>query len=580
MLQHWPVGPTGVTIMIKRFLAGGVLFFIGLALVAGWFVTRPGPGQLSTQLFHKKTLMTIAYKAYGNPEAAMGKYWLSKMVLQNTGKSSLKGIKVSYQIPDYVPWTTADEDKPELLPGQTSVFMYYPKLPRNVTEIRTKTPATLEVKIEYTDAGGPHSSIEKRDFEFRGITEIEYTSLAQDDIVTWYDMFDNNELLAAFVHDEDPVVKAYFTKVSEVSGGMDVISGRKELEQLGKSVYDFMCSTGMTYSGAKGVPEKLGDVNSTVQSIRLPRDVISGNSGLCVELALTWASIGEAAGAKAYVVLLPHHAFTILAANDGSEMPVECTDVGGGSGGNLKPAKSFEDAQSDATGEFDELVKKGIPFDVIDIEKLQSEGIRAPELPDKDLAALRTQLDEMRAHHAGNGGGGGGNVVVVNNNGGGGNDGGAAAGMATWQDPNNQIQVSYPQNWTQDPNVVANIQKALPGYMFYTSDAATRTGMEVINYPNAESEQAALRQLNTLARQLGIVPIYGPPRNSQLGVHPCISYTVGYKGPYGPVVGEVSFIRIGNSIYSVGMSSPAGLAANAAATFVQIKASIKTAGSN
>jgi hypothetical protein len=254
--------------------------------------------------------------------------------------------------------------------------------------------------------------------------------------------------------------------------------------------------------------------------------------------------------------------------------------IGGGAGGNMEAAGSFEDAVKTAGKELDELVQNGIPFDVIDVEKLQAEGIRAPELADKDLTTLVKQLDDMRARHANNGGGNGGNVVVVNNNGGGGNDGGGGVGMATWQDPNGAIQVSYPQSWAQDPNVVARIQQALPGYMFYSSDAATKTGMEVINYPNADSEQTALRQLNALARQLGIVPRYGQPRDSQLGTHACISYTVSYIGPYGPVVGEVSFLRIGNTIYSVGMSSPAPLAASAAPIFVQIKASVKTAGSN
>jgi hypothetical protein len=564
--------------MVRRLLAGGVVFFIGLILVVAWFFTRPGTGQLSTQLFHKKTLMTIAYKAYGNPEAAMGKYWLSKLVMQNTGKSPLKGIKVSYQIPDYIAWTTADEDKPELLPGQTSVFMYYPKLPRSVTEIRTKTPASLEVKIEYTDASGPHSTVEKREFEFRGVTEIEYTSLAADDIVTWYDMFDNNELLAAFVHDEDPVVKTYYSKISEVSGGINVISGEKQLEQLANSIYDFMCSTGMTYSGAKGVPEKLGDVSSTVQSIRLPRDVIEGNSGLCVELALTWASIGEAAGAKPYVVLLPGHAFSILEAQDGSMLPIECTMIGGGSGGNLGAAGSFQDAVKTAGKELQELKDNGTPFDVIDIEKLQSEGIRAPELPDVNRGDLVKLLDDMRAHHASNATQNQGQTVVVNNNGGGGgNDGGAVAGMTTWDDPNGAIEIAYPQNWAPNPTTVARVQQSLPGYMFTAADPNTSCGMEVISYPGADSPQAALRQIQTFARQMNLQIRFGNAHDAQLGVHPCVSYPTQFMGRYGPMIGEIDFIKIGSGYYSLGMAAPIATAANFIPVFNAIRGNVKIA---
>jgi hypothetical protein len=562
--------------MLRRLLAGTVLCFFGLVLIVTWFFTRPGPGVLSTQLIHKKTLMTIAYKAYGNPEAAQGKYWLSKLILQNTGKSSLRNIKISYQIPDYITWTTADES-PELLPGQTGVFMYYPRLPKSVTEIHTKTPASLEVKIEYSDATGPHSSIEKRDFEFRGITEIEYTSLNADDIVTWYDMFDNNELLAAFVHEEDPVIKAYYGKISEVSGGINVIESGKELLQLEKSIYDFMCSTGMTYSGAKGVPEKLGDVSSTVQSIRLPRDVIYGNSGLCVELALTWASIGEAAGAKPYIVLLPGHAFAVLEAQNGVDIPIECTMIGGGAGGNLHAAGSFDDAINVGAKEWNDLRNGSMPFDVIDVEKLQAQGIRAPELPDKDVTALRAQLDDMRAKHGNGGSQGQGPTVVVNNDGGAGNDGGGVAGMTVWDDPNGAIEVAYPQNWAPNPTVVERVQQSLPGYLFNAVDAATNCGMEVIKYPGAGSPDESLQQLQTFARQMNLPIIFGPAHESHLGVHTCVAYATQFRGRFGPMSGEVSFIKVGDTYYSLGIAAPTATLANFIPIFKQMKANVKIA---
>ena len=241
--------------------------------------------------------MTVAYKTYGNPEAAQGKYWFAKSVLENTGNGSLRNVKISYQIPDYIAWTTPDEVA-EILPGETVVFVYYPKFPAKVTNIRTQTPATLEVKIEY-DGGADHQPrLEKRDFEFRGLSEFSYTNLPANEVLTYYDVFDNDPLLVSFVTDEDQVVKTFYAKVSEAYGGISTMDKGKDMIAMAKSVYDYMVSLGMTYSGAKGVPDNVRDVSSLVQSIRMPRDVIYGNTGLCIELALLWCSISQAAGAS------------------------------------------------------------------------------------------------------------------------------------------------------------------------------------------------------------------------------------------------------------------------------------------
>ena len=60
-----------------------------------------------------------------------------------------------------------------------------------------------------------------------------------------------------------------------------------------KAMYDYMCETGMRYTSSEGVPSKLGDIATLVQTVRMPRDVIMTNQGLCIELAILWASAME-----------------------------------------------------------------------------------------------------------------------------------------------------------------------------------------------------------------------------------------------------------------------------------------------
>ncbi len=390
-----PRSSSGLRLLVL--FSGLVLMIAGLALVAAWMAVWRGGGKLSVRAYHQKTVMTVAYKAYGNPEAAGGKYWFSKVVLQNVGTAPLRDVRVSYQVPDYISWTTPDE-APEILPGATTVFPFYPKFPAKVTSLRTRTPAQLEIKIDFDDGSGRQTRTEKREFEFRGLTEFEYTSLPANEVIGWYDRHDNDPLLASFIQDEDPAVKTFFAKISEVSGGINIISDAKTLVQFEKSVYDYMVSLGMTYSGAKGVDEKNGDIYATIQSIRLPRDLIYGNSGLCIELALLWCSLAQAAGAKGYLVMIPGHAFPIIEANDGSRLPIEATAIGGGSGGNMSAAASFEAAANYAVKELKEAQARGI-IEILDVGELQNKGIRPPELPDINRPELVRMLEERRARH-------------------------------------------------------------------------------------------------------------------------------------------------------------------------------------
>ncbi|MGA2328058.1 MAG: FHA domain-containing protein [Bryobacteraceae bacterium] len=383
----------------RTMMYSGLGLMAGGALALGGYAVLRGRGALSYKVFHQRTIMSSAYKAYGNPEAMGGRYWFARVVLRNIGKGAVKSVKVSYQIPGFLTWTTPDE-APELLPNQTAVFVYYPKFPSKITELRTRTPAVLETKIEYDDGSGSQTHIEKREFEIYGLTEFAYGSMPESEVVSRTDAENNNPLLAAYVTDEDEAVKTFYAKISEVSGGFGTGADQKDLLQFIKSTYEYMVSLGMTYSGAKGVPDSTGDVRTLVQSIRVPRDLIYGNSGLCIELALLWCALGQGAGLRVFLTLIPGHAFPVLQAKDGTTIPVESTMISGSFGGNLGKAASWEEAVKTGQKELKENLNRSTT-DVLDIRELQSSGIRPPELPEINRAELVKLLDDRRAKHGG-----------------------------------------------------------------------------------------------------------------------------------------------------------------------------------
>jgi hypothetical protein len=85
--------------------------------------------------------MSFGYKVYANPQVNAGKYFLSKVVLKNSGGKPIHDLTVSYQVPDYIPWTTP-EVSGDLPPGNSVVELYYPKFPERITHLANQTPAT------------------------------------------------------------------------------------------------------------------------------------------------------------------------------------------------------------------------------------------------------------------------------------------------------------------------------------------------------------------------------------------------------------------------------------------------------
>jgi hypothetical protein len=134
----------------------------------------------------------------------------------------------------------------------------------------------------------------------------------------------------------------------------------------------------------------------------MPRDLIYGNSGLCIELAQLWCALGQAAGLKVHLIMVPGHAYPYLQANDGTATPIEATWIHGNFGGNRGKAETWEEAIQKGREEFYGTAttqgdKDKPTTEALDIRDLQSHGIRPPELPEINVPELVKQLDDRLA---------------------------------------------------------------------------------------------------------------------------------------------------------------------------------------
>ena len=453
---------------------GGGLFAWAFSFKGGGAENRAGG-----PVFCAKIIKNLPYKVYGDPAAQSGRYFLSKIVFHNDGMGPVHDLSVSYQIPDYISWTTP-QTYSEIPAGQTVVQTFYPQFPSKITALSNDTNATLETKIRWADkSGDTKEQILRSNVMLRGVNEIEYTDLPASEVLTWYDVFATSPFAAAMVTPNDPVVKEFVAEVTKRTGGSmaGVAGGGREVARMMKGVYDYMCETGMRYTSDSGVPAKIGDVQTFVQTVRMPRDVIITNEGLCIELALLWASVMEHLGCRTTVVFRPSHAFTLVRYGDGEDdfIPIECTAITPMAVGEKQPV-SFENAVKMA-GEDLEKQKYKI---FVNVGEYQKQGFLAPELPNIEIDKIKNILEQRNGHtatayaqNAGTGAGGGTTQV--------------RQGYYRYVGANNLVSVDIPETWTRMENT------PVPGMVFSAQDQQTSVAVNVFYYPNLSSPNEAMQ---------------------------------------------------------------------------------------
>ena len=494
--------------MRGRILTAAAFGLLAAVSLVFWLAGRPAPGRLSWDIQNKKTVMTFAYKAYGNPAAGEGRYSLSKTIFTNHGEGPVSDVEISYHIPEYVSWTTP-EKYPEILPGQTIIDLFYPKLPAKVTELTSTTSATLEIKIAWEEEGKRLEQIVKREISFRGVNEVEYTSLPPEEIVSWFDMNDNTQLLSSFVTTDDPVVKIFAGEITRFSGGTTAGAGGgvKEVVRLMKAFYEYQVLTGFHYASSKGVPEEMGDVKSFVQNIRLPREVIMNANGLCIELAILWSTVMEHLGVRTYLVIIPGHAFTIVVSDSGEWIPVETTAI---SGKGLGGAATFDQAV-EAGVKVWQKARESQKFILFDIQKLQTAGIRPPELKVLDAKMVQDIFDKRlevakQAAPRGNPQPPRQQQQAQPQQPQPGREAPPAAqpgGFVTWAHPQGFFSVSYPNSWRENGQMLQQIRQHVNWVVHISGDAATGASVEVYHFNNLADDGAAFSQMRDFIVKLG-----------------------------------------------------------------------------
>jgi hypothetical protein len=501
--------------------AGIALLALAALLAALNFLSRPQAGRLALQVEVKPAIMSAAYKVYANRETSDGRYWLAKVVLRNDGKSPLMTVRTSFQIPGLVGWTTP-RSYPEILPGQTIVALFYPHFPDSLASKTTGTTEQVEFRVEYEQSGQTKQETRQADFQLRPRNDMIYTTIPDEELLNTHDWYENTDMFAAFVTPDDPVIKYFVQQLEQkVMGGTTVGAGAdpQEVLRFMHAVYAFWVADGMVYAGTEGLPEKTGTTTTMIQHVRLPREVMNGEAGLCIELSALFASIAEAAGLEPVIVTTGHHAWPAIKVGD-SFIPIEATAIGTPGMGEHEGPATFEQAvkigqknmQIWMQGGDSEL---GAAIGVFDLAELHHKGIVPPELPDDPV--LRQKIDDTfarllkgsrtsrRPAAAAS--------EPAREPAPAGEPRSAPTGWSKYSDPHGFFDVAIPAAWS----VAATPFPQAPWYALQAGDPAQGIAIEVYVFVGVTSAEEAIGRVQSYVASGGGVLIYQPGGTANIG---------------------------------------------------------------
>lgn len=492
--------------MRKSLILPAVLLIAGVCLII--FPSFVSSGDIDLKIQPVSVIMPAAYKVYGSPDVAGGRYNLFKAVIKNTGSSEVKNLKVEYRIPKVIDEWTEVPSSAYLLPEQTAVVTCYPQFPQSITQRNTSSKEKAEIRVTYGGKANPTEKDESFSFDMTSVNDIVFSGVADDEKAYVGDFIDNSVLYACMVSAEDPIIKHYAEQVQQRIlcgetgagvGGDGQITDKvlEEKARVMEGVYNATLLSHMVYSETGTNYIRFGETTSSTEHIRLPREVVSGNTGLCIELALLHASVYKAAGLEPVIFLIPSHAYPGIKVGN-TYLAIESTGIGGeGIGGRMSADQALTAGMKELKTWYQEAGKGNPMYRVLDINALYNNGYKDMEMSpdpvasaevDKIISAWPTCLMTASAN------------VPEPRRGGGGNPAPRPASSNNWATVNTGgISFQYPTSWS----VVSNPLPQLPQMtsVFVSPDHASQ--VEVYKFPGASNPQQAMAYIRNVISRLG-----------------------------------------------------------------------------
>ncbi|MEO7121178.1 MAG: hypothetical protein ABIY62_08775 [Ginsengibacter sp.] len=537
---------------MKKYLLPAALAIAGIVFILLPYLFSSGNIELKIQ--PASVIMPAAYKVYANPDVAGGRYNLFKAVIKNTGSSEIHNFKVQFRVPKYIDDWTDVPAQSDLLPGQSAVVTCFPVFNQSITEKNTSSKEKTEIRFFYGGKSNPTEKDESFVFDMTSVNDMVFSDMSDKDKAYSSDGATNIDLYACMVASQDPIIKYYAQQVQQkvlkgeqaagvgTAGTVDGKTVREALRVM-EGVYEATALTKMVYSETSASETKFGDNSTSTEHIRLPREVVTGNTGLCIELALLHASVLKAAGDHAVIFLIPGHAYPGIKLGN-SYYALEATGIGGeGLGGTMTADQALQAGMKEAN-DFFTAVQQGKPgYYLLDLDELSQEGYKEMEM--KDDPFLRQKVDQLAQNfQAGNtpqqpqpqqNDNGGGGQTVDNNNADNTNTNNTNTNNTNTNNTDNTKTVSmathsgnisfqYPSSWAQKKRPFPQLP-----ILITTFSSGKHGSVEIYQVPGASSAEQAMNYIQQSLMKLGVRVTFGAD-GEQNGLTRFTGVSVGAQG--------------------------------------------------
>ncbi|MGA2611867.1 MAG: tetratricopeptide repeat protein [Spirochaetia bacterium] len=258
---------------------------------------------------------------------------LGKVVLRNGLDKPISGIKVRFQIKEFMTDPTDCPAPTDLGPGESkSVDLLGLFLP-SILETTEKTKAQATIDVTYTLNGQPQH-----------LSAVQAIPILDRNATTWAD----NRRAAAFVTTKDPSVLLFSKNVNSMVKGKTKGAINPNL-LTAIAFFQALQLYGLTYS-QDPVPTYTAN-NQVADYIQFPRQTLQYKGGKCSDFSVLYSALLESAGIETAFITTPGHIFMafstglgaddarktfsrpdeliIRAGNDKSWIPVEVTESAG-----------------------------------------------------------------------------------------------------------------------------------------------------------------------------------------------------------------------------------------------------------
>jgi hypothetical protein len=285
--------------------------------------------ELQFNVDHKASIMSSLAKVYSNP--VFSNLWVARAEAKNTGDQVLSNYRVRFRVSELSPWSPWQRCA-KVFPGQTVVDAYFPIFDlEKIMELNGSRPATIEAEYEYELADG--TKLEETDaypIQVLSRNEVIFSSLAGAEIDGFADQFNMvPAVVTAMTTPADPVVQQlaghiHSMAASIVGSSISAQTSDQDCLNFIAAIQYFIRNNAIAYQTPPGYLAQ----GLSGQHIKYPRDVLRNRAGTCIDLAILWASLCEAAGLQPGVMVVSGHAFPMVRLPEsGQWLPIESTLV-------------------------------------------------------------------------------------------------------------------------------------------------------------------------------------------------------------------------------------------------------------